>query len=239
MNQYKQTVIKNFDAGAFHYDQYADIQKQVAIELCNKIQNTPKTILEIGCGTGFLTNELIDKFPEAQITSTDISSNMITKCQEKFKQSDKLKFEVMDGENIHLDNSFDLIISSMTFQWFEDLLKAIGQMKNKLNPNGEIYFNLPNAQSFPEWRALLTQNNLHSGLIKAPVQIGVFETKTYQKQYKTGLNFLNRIKKIGAHYSGAGYQSLNPAELRRLCQQFDETDRVISWIIDYCEVAAD
>jgi len=238
MNQFKRKVIKNFDAGAHQYDQYADIQKLIAIELCQKIETAPKKILEIGCGTGFLTNQLIDKYPKSKIIATDISPNMIAKCQQKFKESDVLKFQVMDGENIKLDGKFDLIVSSMTFQWFENLPKATRDLKKILNPNGMLYFDLPSRESFPEWRDILERNNFNSGLIKAPVEIGVFETKTYKKQYDTGLSFLGKMKKIGAHYSGEDYQNLNPAQMRKMCQQFDEGERFISWVINYCKINA-
>jgi len=236
MSQYKDKVTQNFDAGAFHYDQYANIQKQVAIELCHKIDTSPKTILEIGCGTGFLTNELIDKFPDAKITAIDIAPNMIAKCQEKFNQSDKLSFHIMDGEAIEIDEKFDLIVSSMTFQWFENLPQAIRDLKQKLNQGGTIYFDLPNKESFPEWREILAQNNFTSGLVHAPVEMGVFETKTYRKKYDTAVDFLNRMKKIGAHYSGEEYKNLNPAQLRKACKDFDAGDQVMSWVIDYCRI---
>ena len=236
MSQFKQIIVQNFDKGAEHYDRYADIQKQIAIELCNRVEGNPKTILEIGCGTGFLTETLIEKFPNAQITATDISPKMILKCQKKFEVSKNLQFEVMDGERVHIDEKFDLIISSMTFQWFESLLESIEGLKNNLTLNGEIYFALPSAKSFPEWRDVLMQNNLNSGLLEVPVNTGVFETQTYKKQYDSAVDFMNKIKKIGAHYSGQNYQSLSAAELRLACRKLDEGDKVMSWIIDYCRV---
>ena len=182
---------------------------------------------------------MIDKFPDAQITAIDIAPNMVSKCKQKFNENDQLQFQVMDGENITINQSFDLIVSSMTFQWFENLPKALRDLKEMLNTNGSLYFDLPNKNSFPEWREIIEQNNLESGLISAPIEMGVFETKTYKKQYETGLDFLNKIKKIGAHYSGEGYQGLNPAELRQACKEFDETDRVVSWVIDYCRIEED
>ena len=235
---YKKKIIENFDKGAALYDQYADIQKQVAIELCRKVTGAPKRILEIGCGTGFLTNELIDKFPDAQITATDISPKMIERCQNKFKENDALKFEVMDGESVRFHHTFDLIISSMTAQWFENMPKALRDLKSCLSESGQIYYTVPHQESFPEWREILTRNNVHSGLIKATQNIGTFETKIYPKQYNTALDFLGAMKKIGAHYSGEEYINLNPAQMRKICQDFDSGKRIIQWMVDYCRIDA-
>jgi len=233
---FKQKVIDNFDAGAQFYDQYADIQKQIAIELADKINFEPKSVLEIGCGTGFLTNELIDRFPEAKITATDIALNMVARCQLKFKESDRLNLFVMDGENVQVSQKFDLIISSMTFQWFENLPKAIENLKHHLTPDGVINFTVPSNQSFPEWRAALAAANAASGLIQIPMIYGAGESKTYVKQYSSASAYLKSMKKIGAHTSGEAYQSLTSAQLKRACDVFDAGDRRVSWVIDYCKV---
>ncbi len=235
MSAFKQKVISNFDAGAFYYDDYADVQKQIAIDLCHKIEGHPKTILEIGCGTGFLTEELKKKFPDVKILATDIAPNMVAKCQQKLK-SDNITFDVIDGENITINQKFDLIISSMTFQWFEDLPKALEVLKRLLTAQGQIYFSLPNPQSFPEWHMVLQKNNIISGFVVTPINMGDVQTAIYQKQYKNALDFLHHIKKIGAHGTNSEHQNLNPMQLRKLCQQFDNGSREISWVIDFYKI---
>ena len=44
---------------------------------------TPKHILEVGCGTGKNLACLANKFPEAQITGVDVSSDMLTVAKRK------------------------------------------------------------------------------------------------------------------------------------------------------------
>ncbi len=72
----KAQVQKNFSQNAVTYDQYAVVQKEMAWKLLLKIRRTGQcfqNILEIGCGTGFLTELLAREYPLAQITATDIA----------------------------------------------------------------------------------------------------------------------------------------------------------------------
>ena len=64
-------------------------------------------ILEIGSGTGILTNYLISKYQNSQITLIDISEPMIESCRNKF--GNRLNYIVSDAENYEFENKFDLI----------------------------------------------------------------------------------------------------------------------------------
>ncbi|TRY16574.1 malonyl-[acyl-carrier protein] O-methyltransferase BioC, partial [Geobacillus sp. LEMMJ02] len=61
----KQLMQKRFSERATTYDQFANVQKKMAHELIKRIVHPPKTILEIGCGTGYLTKLLHDAYPQA------------------------------------------------------------------------------------------------------------------------------------------------------------------------------
>ncbi|MCL6586559.1 MAG: methyltransferase, partial [Anoxybacillus sp.] len=69
----KQLMQKRFSERANTYDQFANVQKKMAHELMARISRPPKTILEIGCGTGYLTKLLYDAYPHAQLTAIDIA----------------------------------------------------------------------------------------------------------------------------------------------------------------------
>ncbi len=236
MSAFKEKVIENFDKGAFCYDEHADIQKKIAIDLSGEIKNSPQTILEIGCGTGFLTKILRDKFPKSKITAVDIAPQMVLQCQQKFIQDNNIFFNVMDGENIQSNQHFDLIISSMTFQWFEDFPKAIKSLQKFQSPQGKFYYALPSARSFHQWRTILLNNKFQSGLIDMPKQKKIIETKTYNVNYESGYDFLNHMKKIGAHTTIKGYQKLSYHQIKTACKEFDEGSKEISWVIDFCSV---
>jgi len=154
----KTQMQKNFSQNALTYDQYAVVQKEMARELLLKIISTGKyfrNILEIGCGTGFLTELLAKEYPLAQITATDIAPEMIIVAREKLELFSNINYFVADGENLMLDNvffapPFDLIVSSAVFQWFTDYETAFTQYHTYLESGGNLIFSTFGAGTFKE-----------------------------------------------------------------------------------------
>ena len=69
---------KRFENAAITYDQYAFIQHHSATTIFNhRFESPPRTILDIGCGTGILTQQLSIHFPNADIDALDASAAMI------------------------------------------------------------------------------------------------------------------------------------------------------------------
>ncbi len=94
-----------------------------------------KTILDLGCGTGFHDLELSKRGYE--ITGLDLSKEMIEIAKEK---APKVKFEVGDMSNFNLNENFDAIIclfSSIGYlvenKQIENFFKCV---KNHLKENG-------------------------------------------------------------------------------------------------------
>ena len=86
----KQQVKSHFSKNASNYNQYAHVRKKMKDILIkfilqnNKDFNEIKNILEIGCGTGYLTSTLAEIFPSAHITAVDIAPGMISEIKSKF-----------------------------------------------------------------------------------------------------------------------------------------------------------
>ncbi len=95
------------------------------------------SILEIGCGTGRLTRQLITEFPEAKITAIDISAEMVEQAKILCPQ---VNYIVADAEkHLHqIEEKFDLIISNATIQWFENPEATLKKICELLAPQGRI-----------------------------------------------------------------------------------------------------
>lgn len=83
-----------------------------------------KKVLEVGCGTGIIT----EKLQEAkELTAVDKSRKMIEVAREKGINA---KFLVADATKLPFkDDEFDLVISVTMLQDLEDPLKAIEEMR--------------------------------------------------------------------------------------------------------------
>ena len=137
-------VSARFSKAADSYDKAAFLQKNMAGSLVKLIDNTIfyEDILEIGCGTGYLSNLLIEKLRIKHLYINDISAPMLQKCQARLQHEDKVlcTFINEDARLLKLEQPCDAIISNAVFQWFDDLKSALNQIKANLKEGGSLYF---------------------------------------------------------------------------------------------------
>lgn len=216
----KARVQKSFGQNAITYDQYAVVQKEMAMELLEKIKSTDhrfQNILEIGCGTGFLTELLATEYPKAQITATDIAPEMLTAASKKFADFSNIKYLALDGENLRAnkaisDQTFDLIVSNAAFQWFTEYTDTFTQYHNYLKSGGYLIFSTFGAGTFRELYSCLFKEQaknrepfidkgwLRRSIAEAGFELYDIEESTKIEYFKSCRDFLKAIKMIGAHH---------------------------------------
>lgn len=237
----KQQIIENFNQSARTYHTAATVQAHVAEQLAKQCATLrPPTLLEIGCGTGLLSQHLIRLFPETRLVMTDAAPAMVAQCRAATEPHQSIDFICMDGEQLALKNRYDLILSSMTLHWFSNLEKSILEITQQLQPGGQFIFSLLNANSFKEWHAMCRHFNLPIATPLFPTMQSLktllptlqLKVETYQQTYENAYAFLHSLKKIGATVSRADYVPLSLGELRRLLRHFN-TKLTISYEIIY------
>jgi len=233
MTPRKRKIMQAFDARTQEYERHADIQKDIAKLLSQSLPNTADSVLEIGCGTGFLTQHLIDKYPQAQFDITDISSNMVAHTESKFSSIQQARFKAMDGEAVVADKKYDLIVSSMALQWFENPDESLRALVNILNDGGQLIFSILHPTSFPEWRGISQELNIPVGLLEPKEMMGCKNIEDIQKTYQNGLEFLRDLKRIGANTPNHAYKPNSAKDILSLCRAFDCGNKVITWQIAY------
>ncbi len=104
-------------------------------------KENPK-ILDLGAGTGLLTKYLFEKYPEGEFTLIDLSEEMLKVAQSRFKTFNNFKYIVADYLEHKLNNSFDIIVSSLSIHHLEDedKKKLYKKVYNALNSEG-IFLN--------------------------------------------------------------------------------------------------
>lgn len=231
----KKNIEKSFGRKVASYNRHAFLQKESAQKLCFFLDDSPpQKILEIGCGTGFLTEELQKKYPQSAILAIDISKDMISSCRQKFTGYQNIEFQVQDGELFDSDNKFDLIISNLAVQWFESPVKGLRDLTKLLTDDGALFYTVIGQDGFKEWKDILNQLNLSSGIIDSPNYDGVFEEDKKIITYKNAFDFLRSFKKIGAHQPRENYQPLSVSQLKYACAKHDELYKgQITWHILY------
>lgn len=137
----QRTVGKRFDAAAATYDKHAAIQWSVARRLLWEIEKgpMPKRILEIGCGTGLLTEQLRERFPRAEVHALDIAPAMVAHARERWRGAARVRWHVADVRRYQPAGHFDLIVSSCALHWVEPLAPVFRKIERWLTPGGQFY----------------------------------------------------------------------------------------------------
>lgn len=99
-------------------------------------------ILDIGSGTGQLTNSLAELLPQGYVVGIDHSENMIEYAKNKFERQN-LKFLRMNAEQLGFYKKFDVIVSTFCLHWIPDKEKFFKNLSFYLKKNGKIYFIIP------------------------------------------------------------------------------------------------
>lgn len=228
----KEKIIKCFNANAFTYQQTADVQPNIAKRLAHSLPPIPaQRILEIGCGTGFLSEYLIKQYPAAEIVLIDIAPSMVDITRERFKEYSHVQVAIMDGEALTLEGNFDLIVSSMTLHWFNHLDDSLQKIIKRLTPGGRFLFACLTKNSIEEWRSLFQQHNVKAPTPPFPCHRQLQQwfpemrmmVETIKQHYRNTHAFLKTVKSIGAHATHAKHVMLSPGRLREMMRRLDAT----------------
>ena len=145
-----------FDSHAASYDVAARAQREVGEQLLAFTQpQTPRRILEPGCGTGVYTGMLHAAFPDAALLGIDISAPALAVARRKFSDT-RLVFRLADAERF-LDGQYDLISANAVFQWFADLPGTLANMRCMLTPGGALTFSYFGPRTYCELAVALRE----------------------------------------------------------------------------------
>jgi len=249
----KEKLRRRFSRNAKQYDKYANVQKKMGDYLVERVRGSEieiKNVLEVGCGTGYVTKLLAELLPEAEITAVDIAPGMIDLVKGNL-EGRKINFLCGDIEAMEIETKYDLIISNATFQWFNELDGTIAKLVNSLTEKGKILFSTFGENTF---------NELHSSFGKAKealaledsvspgqgffsldalrdvctksvdekgcgvVTIHSDENYEYEK-FDSCKEFLISVKKIGANKSDSSKSNATPEFIGKVMEIYDNDYR--------------
>ena len=142
------------------------------------------TVLDIGCGTGNATFELMQKLEgRGHFLGIDISKEMVAIARIKAEELGfiNVAFEVMDAENLNFPKpQFDFVFSNQVFHWIKNRQALLKGVYNCLKPGGKLAFVFQGENSFNElfWAYQETKRRFpNMNLLDQPPSLTVEETE--------------------------------------------------------------
>ena len=162
---HKQHIRHCFNQSARSYDENSQIQQRVGqqlIQLLIPYRHAAEHVIDLGCGSGWTTEQLASKISYDQFDAIDIADHLLTKAQGRLNNDD-VNFHEADFDVFPLLNNkyFDLIFSNMALHWSLELENTMYNLTQQLSINGLIAFTLPIEGTFAELPAM-NRNQFYS-----------------------------------------------------------------------------
>ena len=125
------------------YLRHADERGRPFLDLLARVDVTPYSIVDLGCGPGQLTPVLQERWPHAVILGVDSSAEMIEAAQERDDGS-SVSYVQADVAIWEPSAPVDLIVSNAMFQWVPDQLDVIRRLAGHVAPGGSFALQVPN-----------------------------------------------------------------------------------------------
>ncbi len=249
----KKKLERRFSRHAKTYDEYAVVQKEMSHKLMGNIEiDSPLNILEIGCGTGYLTALIAEKYPQSNIVALDLAPGMIEVAKERLSSLPSttvkpIAFKCADAEAEFPQGPFDLIISNATFQWFNNPEQMALNVLDNLTPKGQCLFSTFGNQTFAELgesfklarleleieedvrasQNFLTAYEWVMRLEKAKEELSVQAAITSHEAllpeyFEDCMAFFQSIKKIGANNASASRSKSSPKFMQTVTDIYEK-----------------
>jgi malonyl-CoA O-methyltransferase len=211
-------VQQEFSQNAKAYEEVNVIQKKVLRELIREIDDTPRHILDIGCGSGTLYKAI--DWPITHFVGIDFAQGMlelhpkepsVTLLLEDF--NDPQVFEKLGTYH------FDRIISSSALQWATDLDATLGHIASLGAPVSLAIFTSDTFKTLYEVAGLepiLRDKEKVIALLDKHFD-GEVEILRYTLAFDSVRDMFHYMKKSGV---GAGRNVLGYKEMKRLMQNY-------------------
>lgn len=208
----KRMIAQSFGKAAETYDAVAHFQRWAGHALLEKIPDLqPDTLLDLGCGTGFFCSALSERFQSASYFGLDLSEQMLKYARSHHTHAGS--WLAGDAENLALmDNSVDLVFSSLAIQWCADLPRLMTEVQRVLKPGGLFVFStLLDGTLFElkqAWSAVDDKQHVNSFFLKehyhqaveeAGLSVRLLENQSHVLHYAKVTDLMRELKALGAH----------------------------------------
>lgn len=207
----KTKIKQSFGNASKTYDSVAELQRNVGRDLLQAFlpQNLTGNVVDLGCGTGFLTQTLLPHCKN--LIAVDLVLPMLQTTREKLR--DSVNYVCADAEQLPFSTeSIDTIFSNLALQWCLPIDQALKELHRVLVKDGELVFSTFGSNTLHELKEawanvddsahvndFYTAPQLQSALEKAGFVSIEIKNQAYISRYDSVLDLMRELKHIGAH----------------------------------------
>jgi malonyl-CoA O-methyltransferase len=213
----KRQIARQFSRSAARYGDFDEVQRQAAGQLLGHLPallTPPELVLDLGCGTGSLLRQLMDRYPASQGIGLDLAPGMVSTAR-KHTPPDALQFIQADIEQLPLATaSIHLVASSAALQWV-DIDRAATEIHRVLHPRGTAILGIFVEGTLASWQPafqgsafaashpLPSVDRVEQALTGAGLRIISRSITELTQHHPSALEMLASVKRVGATYAGA------------------------------------
>jgi trans-aconitate 2-methyltransferase len=119
------------------YDRISATMEALGLEVLDRLElSGNETVLDAGCGSGRITQALIERLPRGRVIAVDESASMIEAARTRLGPDVDLR--VVDLLELELEEPVDAILSTATFHWIADHDRLFQRLHAALRPGGTL-----------------------------------------------------------------------------------------------------
>jgi trans-aconitate 2-methyltransferase len=131
-------VSSDWDAST--YDRVSDPQFRWASVVVERLEPGAGTILDAGCGSGRVTQLLLERFPQAHVIGIDASETMIAEARRRLEPFGE-RVRLAQGDltrPLPVAEPVDAIFSNAVFHWIDDHDVLFSNLASALRSGGQL-----------------------------------------------------------------------------------------------------
>jgi trans-aconitate methyltransferase len=131
--------MREWNAGVYH--RVSNPQRDWGLQVLDRLPlEGGESVLDVGCGTGRLTERLVERLPRGRVLAIDQSENMVHAAREYLapRFGRRVSFVRAEATRLPFANAADAVFSTATFHWVRDHDRLFAQLFGVLRPRGRL-----------------------------------------------------------------------------------------------------
>ncbi len=135
MIAYKRMPVREWDGTS--YDRVSGTMQELGLEVLERLElGGDEVVLDAGCGSGRITEALLERLPRGRVIAVDESASMAQAARRRL--GSKVDIRVLDLLELELEEPVDAILSTATFHWISDHDRLFAKLHAALRRGGRL-----------------------------------------------------------------------------------------------------